>query len=497
MPGDVVELAAGDQVLADGACSRRARLAARRVDPHRRVRPHRQASPATRCCPAPFVRRGQRRCTRSRRVGADAYAAEADRRGARRPSACSRRCSCRSTGCCACCSWRWCRSPRRSSPRCCAARRRRSGRRAQTATAGLISIVPEGLVLLRLGHARGRRRAHRPAGRARAAAQRRRVARRRRHGLPRQDRHAHRRHARARRGAAAARRLAAEARRRLTWLVGASQTPVARPARRIAEALDVADVRRRAARCRSRRAGSGRASRLGRRAGARRARGARRRASCGDEVRGARPTARACWCSAAPTSLPEVPDGRRAAAPPGFVPLGIVVLRERLRAGRHRGGRSSCTTRASTSRSSRATRRRRSRRSRAPPGSRDTTHDRRAPDCRPTRQALRRSSPQRTAIFAPRQPRAEAGAGRGARPQRALRRDGRRRRQRRAGDEGRAHRDRARLRLADRQGRVRHRARERRLPARSRTASRRAGASSPTSAAWPSCSSSSRCSRRR
>ncbi len=62
----------------------------------------------------------------------------------------------------------------------------------ETAVAAVITIVPEGLVLLTGHHLRGRDAAHDPAGGPEPAAQRGRVAGVGRHGLPRQDRHAHR-----------------------------------------------------------------------------------------------------------------------------------------------------------------------------------------------------------------------------------------------------------------------------------------------------------------
>ena len=71
---------------------------------------------------------------------------------------------------------------------------------------------------------------------------------------------------------------------------------------------------------------------------------------------------------------------------------------------------------------------------------------------------------ERTAVFARVTPEQKQALVQALDRQRPLRRDGRRRRQRRAGDEGGPHLDRARQRLADRQGRLRHRARQRRLP---------------------------------
>ena len=74
----------------------------------------------------------------------------------------------------------------------CGSRTRRPAMRSPTAVAAVVTLVPEGLVLLDEPDLRGRRAAHGPARRARAAAERDRVARLGRRGLPRQDRHADR-----------------------------------------------------------------------------------------------------------------------------------------------------------------------------------------------------------------------------------------------------------------------------------------------------------------
>ncbi len=145
VPGDVVEVGAGDQVLADGVVLEATRARARRVDPHRRVRPHRQG--AGRRGAVGRVRRGGQRPVRGPGRRRRRLRGQAHQPGAVRPSACSRRCSCRSTPCCGGCWWPWCPSPQRSLAALWL-HDVEFQEGAQTATAGLISIVPEGLVLL-------------------------------------------------------------------------------------------------------------------------------------------------------------------------------------------------------------------------------------------------------------------------------------------------------------------------------------------------------------
>ena len=97
-------------------------------------------------------------------------------------------------------------SSSRSGSRTVGARRTRS----TTAVAGMVTLVPEGLILLASRHLRGGGAPDGPARRARAAAERDRVARLGRHDLPRQDGHADRPPAPARRRPARGRRRSEE-----------------------------------------------------------------------------------------------------------------------------------------------------------------------------------------------------------------------------------------------------------------------------------------------
>ena len=122
-----------------------------------------------------------------------------------------------------------------------------------TAVAAVVTLVPEGLILLAEPHLRRRRAAHGAPRRARPAAERDRVARLGRRRLPRQDGHAHR--------AGAAGRRARRRRRRCGARASSAATPPARRratrrSRRSPTAYPAAAETARGRRCRSRRAGA-------------------------------------------------------------------------------------------------------------------------------------------------------------------------------------------------------------------------------------------------
>ena len=197
--------------------------------------------------------------------------------------------------------------------------------------AAVVSLVPEGLILLAVADLRGRRAAHGAARRARAAAERDRVARLGRGRLPRQDGHADRA------GDPGASTLAPAPGRRSDELARGARAlrrGVAGPERDARG--DRRGLRRRgggarARRCRSRRGGAGARLELADRTyvlGApelfplgelRRPRARRRRPPGAASSRSERPRER---CNAAATRT-----GRRA----GLKPLGLVVLAERIR----------------------------------------------------------------------------------------------------------------------------------------------------------------------
>ena len=144
MPDDVVELQPGDQIVADGVVAASAGLAldesmlTGESDQVAKERGDAVLSGAY-CA-------GGAGLYRVTAVGADSFAAKltAEARAAKRRC---RRCSWRSTGCCGCCWSRWCRW-RSILVAALGSTTTAFREAAQTATAGLISIVPEGLVLL-------------------------------------------------------------------------------------------------------------------------------------------------------------------------------------------------------------------------------------------------------------------------------------------------------------------------------------------------------------
>ena len=204
MLDDLLELRTGDQIPCDGdgAHRRRASRSTSRCSPARATRSTRPR--ATRCCRAASWSPGSGRF-QATRVGADAYAAQARRRGPPVPAhplgadgrhqhdPAHRHVGARSR----------CR-------RCCSGAsssdhdaRRGAARRPSPASS---AMVPEGLVLLTsIAFVRGGGHA-RPAQGAGAGAARGRGPRARRRRVPRQDRHAHRGRDRVRRARGARRR---------------------------------------------------------------------------------------------------------------------------------------------------------------------------------------------------------------------------------------------------------------------------------------------------
>ena len=145
VPDDIVELQPGDQIVADGVVAASSSLAldesmltgeSDQVPKERGDRGAVGRLLRRRRRPVPRVG-GRRRLVRR----------EADRRGAGREAPPVARCSSRSTGCCGCC---WLAMVPLAAILVAALRLHDTDFReaAQTATAGLISIVPEGLVLL-------------------------------------------------------------------------------------------------------------------------------------------------------------------------------------------------------------------------------------------------------------------------------------------------------------------------------------------------------------
>ena len=181
---------AGDQVVADGEVDAQRRPARRRVDPDRRVASRSRARRARRCAPARSSSRAAAAFTVTA-VGDESYAERIVGRGARVPPP---------------------RSPLRAGGQPAAAtssspsssllggllgcslwhRQASINDAVSTSTAGVVTMMPEGLIAARQPHLRGRRGADGAPRRAGPAAERDRVARVGRHDLPGQDRHADR-----------------------------------------------------------------------------------------------------------------------------------------------------------------------------------------------------------------------------------------------------------------------------------------------------------------
>ena len=494
VPDDIVELQPGDQIVADGVVGGVVRPGAGRVDAHRRVRPGAARSRGDQVLSGAYCAGGAG-LYRVSAVGADSYASQADRRGARRQARASPPLQLEIN--------RLLRLllvamvPLAVDPggRAAAARHRVPRGRADR-DGGPHLDRAGGPRAAGIGHVRGRRRAHRPRRRARPAAERDRVARVGRHRLPGQDGHAHRRHAGAGRGRAGAGRPRG----------GRPADPGARGGRRQRPLGHVAtpSPRRSAAR-RSRRSaevpfasrwkwsgaafhdevlvlgapealGAGPlATEVSRRQGERsrvlvfgRADVAARGAGPGRACRPRRPASRRSASPCCASGMrPEATEVVAVPAPGGRRPEGDVGRRARHR--RRRGPR------GGVPRHQHGHRRRPAGRPGGAGGDRRRARHLRAGQPRPEEGADRGARPAAAAT-----PRWSATASTTCPAMKAAR-----------------HLDRPRLRLADRARRVRHRARRGRLPRRSRRASSRAGASSSTSAAWRSCSSSSRRSRRR
>ena len=179
----------GDQVVADGEVAPQRRPARRRVDPDRRVA--RRRTRAGRGAPLRLVRRRRRAApSRSRPSAREATPSASS---ARRASSAirARRCELAVNrllyvlvafvvvlgGLLGFSLWH---------------RQASINDAVSTSTAGVVTMIPEGLIALVEPHLRGRRGADGPPRRAGPAAQRDRVARVGGHDLPRQDRHADR-----------------------------------------------------------------------------------------------------------------------------------------------------------------------------------------------------------------------------------------------------------------------------------------------------------------